>query len=310
MATVTDTDTDTLDVALPTGANLSTGSLLTPQPREANGGFSGSKSPTPVPTTPPPPMTTSRSEYYQDRLADISSRATVTDPMNVIFAQDKSGPSTVVTAELLYPAARARVAAKVGAGSFVAEAADFAAVVCWEPPEAVAPLVSETELQEMAKARPVFSRFVRDMQDFKVATFGTSQAYWNMSLMARDPDRNDKGAVRAVIEPFVARAKRDGRPIWLCAANERARDVYAHFGFRVVGVIYSALDPKDDDANRNGEGQENKKGVKTWCMCCNWPVQSVTERESQSAYEYEAMYRSRNGDGNRSGSGSGNESGV
>ncbi|KAL6250235.1 hypothetical protein RBB50_002536 [Rhinocladiella similis] len=288
------TDRDTLDVPLPTGANISTTSLVTSPPRvlQPQDGH-GSK-------TPIPQMTTSQSEYYQEKVADIVSRATVTDPMNVIFEQDKSGPSTTVTASLLYPAARARVAAKVKAGSFVAEAANFAAVVCWEPPEAVAPLLSETELGEMAKARPVFARFLRDQQAFKVATLGADQPFWNMSLMARDPDRNDKGAVRAVIEPFVTRARQDGVPIWLCAANERARDVYAYFGFRVVGVVYSTFEAEDDEGDK-GDLQEKKeeeeekkkkkkkeKGVPTWCMCCNWPVEPVREQEQEHGSESES----------------------
>ncbi|KIW17651.1 hypothetical protein PV08_04846 [Exophiala spinifera] len=297
MATTEKHTEDTLDVPLATGANISTTSLVTPPSRvpttDGSGSGSGSNS---TPTTPPPPppppparprMTTSRSEYYQEKLAEIYSRATVDDALNVVFEQDKNGSSTgPVTASMLYPASRARVATKVKAGSFVAEAADFAAVVCWEPPDAVARPLSEPELQELAKGRPVFAKFVRDQQAARAATFGTDQPYWNMTLMARDPERSDRGAVRAVIEPFVARARKDGVPMWLCAANERARDVYAYFGFRVVEVIYSVVEAKGDgdadgDADQVDQQGKNKKKtiVPTWCMCCNWPVEPVREKE-------------------------------
>jgi ribosomal protein S18 acetylase RimI-like enzyme len=79
--------------------------------------------------------------------------------------------------------------------------------------------------------------------------------------MARDPERKDKGAVRAVIEPFIVRAKEERMPIWLSAANTRARDVYAHFGFRVIEVF--EMYPK----SRATEVE----GIKTWCMVANWP---------------------------------------
>ncbi len=201
-------------------------------------------------------------------MADVCSRATVNDQLNVIFQQDKTGDSTHVTADLLYPAAKARVEKKVKAGASVVEAANFAAVVCWEPPEATAQTtLSETELQDLAVERPIFASFIRQMQEVRIRTLGRDQAYWNMSLMARDPERKDKGAVRAVIEPYVARARREGVPIWLCAGNERARDVYEYLGFRTVGITWSYPVEKVE-----GDGQV---GLPTWCMVCNWPVEQL-----------------------------------
>jgi RimJ/RimL family protein N-acetyltransferase len=62
--------------------------------------------------------------------------------------------------------------------------------------------------------------------------------------------------VRAIIEPLVERSKVERVPIWCVAGNDRARDVYAYFGFKVVKLIYS--------------GEER---VRTWCMVCNWPIE-------------------------------------
>jgi hypothetical protein len=62
--------------------------------------------------------------------------------------------------------------------------------------------------------------------------------------------------VRAIIEPLVERSKVERVPIWCVAGNDRARDVYAYFGFKVVKLIYS--------------GEER---VSTWCMVCNWPIE-------------------------------------
>ena len=90
--------------------------------------------------------------------------------------------------------------------------------------------------------------------------------------MARDPERKDKGAVRAIIEPYVARARREGLPVWLEAGNERARDVYIWVGgFRVVGKILSGVGEFDTSGKRT----EGGKGVPTWLMVANWPVEEV-----------------------------------
>ena len=82
--------------------------------------------------------------------------------------------------------------------------------------------------------------------------------------MARDPKRQDKGAVRAIIEPLVERARQERVPVWLEAGNERARDVYEWVGgFRVVGEVWSA------------KGREEGEGVVTYLMVANWPVGEV-----------------------------------
>ena len=210
-----------------------------------------------------PRITTSQSEEYRHRLADVTSRASLLDPLNIILQQEKTGEPTPVTPDLLYKAAKGRIDVKVAAGSSVVEAGNFAAVACWEPPEAVPADLPDKHFEEIAKERPVFAKFVRDIQDARLACLGKGQKFWLLSLMARDPERKDKGAVRAVIEPYVAKAKAERLPLWLVAGNPRARDVYAYFGFRVVQNILSY--PKD----RKGW----EEGVSTWCMVCNWPVE-------------------------------------
>ncbi|KIW98808.1 uncharacterized protein Z519_00471 [Cladophialophora bantiana CBS 173.52] len=210
-----------------------------------------------------PRITASNSPEYRHRLAEITSRATLSDPLNIVFQQEKTGRATTVTPDLLYVGAKRRIETKVAAGATVVEAANFAAVACWEPPSSNQPPFTEAQFAEMARERPVFAQFARDIQEAKLACLGAHQPYWTLSLMARDPERKDKGAVRAVIEPYVKRAKQEKLPLWLVAGNPRARDVYAYFGFRVVKVIWSYPRERND-------GDE---GVSTWCMVCNWPVE-------------------------------------
>lgn len=208
-----------------------------------------------------PSSTISTSEEYQYRLADIYARASVLDPLIGLFERDKDPSLTSVTAELVHKTCEKRIERKVQSGSLIVEAANFAAVACWEPPVATPPLFTAGELEEIETERPAFAQFMRDIQNARVETLGPEQKYWGLSLMARDPNRKDKGAVRAVIEPFVARAKREGVPLWLIAGNMRARDVYAYFGFRVVKYIESF--PKHRKPKDNG--------VPSWIMVCNWP---------------------------------------
>jgi predicted acetyltransferase len=73
-----------------------------------------------------------------------------------------------------------------------------------------------------------------------------------MSLLARDPERDGKGAVRAIIEELLRKAKDEGVSVWCVAGNERARGVYEFFGFRECGVV------------ELGEGEEEE--VRAWCM--------------------------------------------
>ncbi|TVY67401.1 Puromycin N-acetyltransferase [Lachnellula suecica] len=191
----------------------------------------------------PPKTTTGTTPEYRHRLADISSRACLSDPLNMLFQRDATGSSAPILVSNLYASTLARINTKLSHGSFIVEADDFAAVACWEPPTAVQDNHSAAELGEL--------QFIQEIEDAKKACLGERKC-WLLSLMARDPGMISKGAVRAVIEPFVERARTHGVPVWLVAGNERARDVYAYFGFVVVKVVYS--------------GEER---IPTWCMVFN-----------------------------------------
>ncbi|KAH7310964.1 hypothetical protein BKA65DRAFT_518371 [Rhexocercosporidium sp. MPI-PUGE-AT-0058] len=200
-------------------------------------------------------ITSSNTLEYRHKLADISSRATFSDPLNSLFQTERIGPLSQVKVEDLYEATLIRIETKVGLGSQIVEADEFSAVACWEPPGAVHQNHSDEELEELARTRPVYSGFIRDIEAARLECLGERNC-WQLSLMARDPLRTSKGAVRAIIEPYVERAKKEKVPIWCVAGNERARDVYSYFGFEVVKVIHSGLEK-----------------VRTWCMVCNWPLE-------------------------------------
>lgn len=227
-----------------------------------------SSSPSPVPTT------IGTCHEYQHRISEISARAVLHDPLNNLFQREKTGRDVPVTASQLYEGCIARTRTKIAAGAFIVEAAGFAAVACWEPPESIGPDRSDEVIEEISREKPIFGRFLKEYEEARREAFGDLRRFWVLSLMARDPERTDKGAVRAVIEPFVAKAREDGVPLWLVAGNERARNVYEYFGFRVVKVLRSSATEQ-----MKGEGrlcEKDREGVSTWCMVANWPPQTTT----------------------------------
>lgn len=219
------------------------------------------------------PTTIDTSPEYQHRISEISARAVLHDPLNTLFQREKTGMAAPVTASQLYEGCITRTRTKVAAGAFIVEAAGFASVACWEPPESIAPDRTEEALEEISRQKPIFAKFLREYEQTRREIFGDLRKFWVLSLMARDPERADKGAVRAVIEPFVAKARKDGDPVWLVAGNERAKNVYEYFGFRVVKVLRSF--PTDRMKAEGALSGKDMEGVRTWCMVANWPPEKV-----------------------------------
>ncbi|KAL7624175.1 hypothetical protein AAE478_005732 [Parahypoxylon ruwenzoriense] len=218
-----------------------------------------------------PPVTTGTSEYYIQGLARAISRASASDPLTVLFetenlpfapSQSAADLDPAAMQRIVHAAALGRLAAKIPHGAFVAEAGGFAAVACWEPTHVdAAPRTSSIDYGALAERRPAFAEFLARFRELKdqylrpVAERSSAGRYWHLCLMGRDPGvPYVPGAVRAVLVPFMRRwtsagGDREGgvTPVWLEAGNERARDVYTHFGFREVGEV-------------------EIQGVKTWGM--------------------------------------------
>ncbi|KAI8960682.1 hypothetical protein F5Y11DRAFT_261607 [Daldinia sp. FL1419] len=211
-----------------------------------------------------PRVTTGTSERYIQGLASAVSRASSTDPLTVLFQGEKLPPGQKASdvdlatmQRIVYDSAIARVTSKLGVGGFVVEAGGFAAVACWEP--ARVGDLPRTDVLIAMGSRPLFKNFADRSADlmrehlYPIAQRVSAGRYWKLSLMARDPAvEYVPGAVRAVLVPFIERFTSDqneggAMPVWLEAGNERARSIYAHFGFREVGEVVTG-------------------GVKTWGM--------------------------------------------
>jgi hypothetical protein len=70
------------------------------------------------------------------------------------------------------------------------------------------------------------------------------------------------GVIRALFEPYLQQAQEAGLPAWVEATNEHARDVYAHFGFKVIEEVVIGEGSIDRDGNLVSGG----KGVVIYGM--------------------------------------------
>lgn len=231
-----------------------------------------------------PKVTTGSSEEFMHRSALISAHATLKDPFNFLLNAEKLSPGadTTPTVDQLYTANMGRLRTKASQGALLVEAGDFAAVAVWEPPHCTKGQDDgfEKRLMDVEESgRLLFLDFLQGMEDAKDSVLGKGEGregYWQMSLLARDVGKAGvKGAVRAVLEFGLERARREGRKVWLAAGNERARDIYKYFGWRVVEQLVVGKDV----VGRDGRRKEGGEGVSTWLMVREW---SEEERSEQS----------------------------
>ena len=166
-----------------------------------------------------------------------------------------------------------RINTKCDAGAFLVEAGDFAAVACWQPPECTGVAGFGQDADQIEReGRVAFAEFLRGVSERKKVTFSGEERYWQLSLMAREPGRKEKGVVRAVMEWGLERARREGCRVWVEAGSGRARDVYGWFGFRVVEELRIGRGVFDGEGRR----REGGEGVGTWLMAREW-----TEEEKE-----------------------------
>ena len=206
-----------------------------------------------------PPATTGTSIEYIAKMTALASRAFVIDGFPFIVLRERYNLINVTREHLAYHYGD-RITAKVKEGATIIEAGNWAAAAVWQPPVHTPPKADTPS--KLAQTSLTLEDFISRSDAAREKHIGVNMPYYYLSLMARDPGNRTKGAVRAVLEPFIAEARSEGMPIWLEAGIERARVVYEYFGFRVVDMIVSGR----GKYNINGEPEEGGEGVPTWLM--------------------------------------------
>ncbi|KAF2121244.1 hypothetical protein BDV96DRAFT_640639 [Lophiotrema nucula] len=133
---------------------------------------------------------------------------------------------------------------------------DWAAVALWFPPGVEKPPMRD--LSTLSEGVAQYLTYFKGLREEKLGT----RPHWHLNIIARDPKRDDKGAITALFNPYLQAAKEENLPVWLEATNAHARQVYEYFGFKVVGEVLVGK----GIANSNGYVEEGGDGVLVWGM--------------------------------------------
>lgn len=221
-----------------------------------------------------PKVTTSSSHDYAHRFALTTSRANTKEPFTLMLTAEVATADVLQKLtedelrELLYTRAIRRLTLTLGKHprTFIAEAADFSAVACWEACR-VKDAMTPQQIDDMiahptdgSSPRPHFANFVRKIEIVRTrhlyplcqqSSADDKPDFWHLTMMARDPTvPYVKGAVRAIMAPFLETFLQDDKvPVWLEAGDSRVREIYRHFGFKDVE-----------------DGEIVVNGISTFCM--------------------------------------------
>lgn len=194
--------------------------------------------------------------------------------------------------EALEPHFRPQVEEAAQSGAVCVEAGNYSAVAIWTVPNSSphrAPTSSTTAASiAPEKERPLLQEFVMkvDAAKRRFLTSGSEadqaasnsstarssseppvmKPYYELKFLARNPEvPRVEGAISAVVRPFLERARNEGVPVWLEAADPAAVTVYEHFGFRVVERITTGVGKVSGD----GWPQDGGEGASVWGMLFN-----------------------------------------
>jgi hypothetical protein len=207
---------------------------------------------------PLPKMTVGTSEGYIEKMASVVSHAMLPSVIWALFF----GSGTVGTnsdawsdeerLQAYHSTVKQFLLPRAGTGAFIAEAGDFSACASWWPPgshQQPKDLPPQEDLHESLEQQrqegkgpsKLLAAFEREIQKVKTELIWSryGQEFWHLALLARDPRKKPalRGAVRAVLQPFIHQAAAEGKSIWLTTTSEHARDIYLHFGWQVVRTV-------------------------------------------------------------------------
>lgn len=119
--------------------------------------------------------------------------------------------------------------------------ADGAAVACWFPPGHPAPTIRGliragvvTLARELGlRGGLLMLRLERQFDRARMAH--VPGPHWYLPLLGVDPTARRRGLSRAVLQPVLACASRDGLPCYLETQDETVLPAYSRLGFSVVG---------------------------------------------------------------------------
>ena len=254
-----------------------------------------STTPPSTPFLPPTTQTTNPTPAYLDRFISCIASAFNSNAISTAFISEIDATPPPYPPSAPSPITHARSIAHFAGGirdsvsnppsrstqnAILLESGDWAAVASWEPPSYTGPPFSESK----SNPGPLLSEWRAAVARVKVQYLGYAQnddeptgrtarkprPHYHLAFLARVPGREDvKGAISAVVLPFLAKARDEDVPVWLEATDPRAVAVYEHYGFRVCEVLAVGVGRVGAD----GWPKVGGEGVKWWGML--WDGKSV-----------------------------------
>ncbi|KAL4946281.1 hypothetical protein BDV06DRAFT_218610 [Aspergillus oleicola] len=192
---------------------------------------------------------------YAERVAEVISVAFSSSLFTAYLLRkpESTWPTDDIPEEVLRPHFLKNVTTRAGLGAELVEAGGFAAAAVWFPPSisiSTDGITNPKILDYLGSLIPIRKEHLQ------------GRKHWYLSLIGRHPQRTEPGAVRAVIEPYIKKAREQGVPLWLEAINDHARDVYQRFGFRTVAEARVGV----GRTSSRGELDENGEGMLVYAM--------------------------------------------
>ncbi|KAL4781531.1 hypothetical protein BJX76DRAFT_335223 [Aspergillus varians] len=187
-----------------------------------------------------PTVTVAGLEYAED-VAQVIAAAFSSSPLTAYLLRtpESTWPTDNIPAELIGPHFKKSVTSRAEQGAELAEAGGFAAVAVWFPPGTSISTTGVTDTR-ILEYREKFSQVKKKHLQ--------GRDHWYLNLIGRHPERTEPGVVRALVDPYLKKAREQGVPVWLEAITEHGQQVYRHLGFRTVAEV------------RLGVGRTNSKG--------------------------------------------------
>lgn len=101
--------------------------------------------------------------------------------------------------------------------------------------------------------------------DFNKDVDFETRPFYHLAMLARDPDENAKtsaAAVKACMDVFLNKARKEEVPVWLETASEASKKEYEAMGFRICEEVTIGK----GRVNAKGWPEEGGEGVNTWAM--------------------------------------------
>lgn len=115
---------------------------------------------------------------------------------------------------------------KKEANAHIVHDGSYSSIAVWIPPEFDTPAFPEPLSPEFREAEDAYADLLKRHLN--------GRRHWHLTILAKDPLNDTKGSTSKVVKPFLKLSKEKKNPSMLECIDERAKDIYTHYGFNVA----------------------------------------------------------------------------